>query len=51
MAYLVDDGGRLFRVPEVDRAASFTLDDARAKIIKGEGVFLDRLEQILRPMP
>ena len=43
--------GRLIRVPEVDRAAWFTLDDARAKIIIGQGVFLDRLEQILRPMP
>jgi predicted NUDIX family NTP pyrophosphohydrolase len=43
--------GRLIRVPEVDRAAWFTLDDARAKIIKGQGVILDRLEQILRPMP
>ena len=35
-------------VPEVDRAAWFTLDEARVKIIKGQGVFLDRLEQILR---
>jgi predicted NUDIX family NTP pyrophosphohydrolase len=43
--------GRLIHVPEVDRAALFTLDDARDKIIKGQGVFLDRLEQILRPMP
>ena len=44
-------GGRLIRVPEVDRAEWFTLDDARDKIIKGQSVFLDRLEQILRPMP
>ena len=43
--------GRLFCVPEVDRAEWFTLDDARDKIIKGQSVFLDRLEQILRPMP
>jgi len=43
--------GPLIHVPEVDRAAWFTLDDARDKIIKGQGVFLDRLEQILRPMP
>jgi len=35
----------------VDRAEWFTLDDARDKIIKGQSVFLDRLEQILRPMP
>ncbi len=44
-------GGQLIRVPEVDRAEWFTLDDARDKIIKGQSVFLDRLEQILRPMP
>ena len=31
--------GRLIRVAEVDRAEWFTLDDARAKIIKGQGVF------------
>jgi predicted NUDIX family NTP pyrophosphohydrolase len=43
--------GRLIRVPEVDRAAWFTLDDARDKIIKGQSVFLDRLEQILRSTP
>ena len=43
--------GRLVRVPEVDRAAWFTLDDARDKIIKRQSVFLDRLEEILRPMP
>ena len=43
--------GRLVRVPEVDRAAWFALDDARDKIIKGQSVFLDRLEQILRPRP
>ena len=40
--------GRLIRVPEVDRAAWFPLDDARNKIIRGQSVFLDRLEQILR---
>jgi predicted NUDIX family NTP pyrophosphohydrolase len=43
--------GRLIRVPEVDRAAWFTLDDASAKIIKGQRVFLDRLEQILPARP
>ena len=43
--------GRLIRLPEVDRAAWFTLDDARDKIIKGQSVFLDSLEQILQPMP
>ena len=40
--------GRLIRVPEVDRAAWFPLDEARNKIIRGQSVFLDRLEQILR---
>jgi predicted NUDIX family NTP pyrophosphohydrolase len=43
--------GRLIRVPEVDRAAWFTLDEARAKIIKGQSIFLDRLEQLLPPVP
>jgi predicted NUDIX family NTP pyrophosphohydrolase len=35
----------------VDHAAWFSLDVARDKIIKGQSVFLDRLEQVLRPMP
>ena len=39
--------GQTIRVPEVDRAAWFTLGEARAKIVKGQSVFLDRLEQIL----
>jgi predicted NUDIX family NTP pyrophosphohydrolase len=42
--------GQLMSIPEVDRAAWFTLGDARDKIIKGQSVFLDRLEQILRPV-
>jgi predicted NUDIX family NTP pyrophosphohydrolase len=45
------NSGRLIRVPEVDRAAWFTLEEARNKIIKAQSVFLDRLEQILSPMP
>jgi predicted NUDIX family NTP pyrophosphohydrolase len=45
------NSGRLARFPEVDRAEWFTLDSAREKIVKGQSVFLDRLEQILRPMP
>ena len=44
------NSGRFTRVPEVDRAEWFTLDIARDKIVKGQIVFLDRLEEILRPM-
>lgn len=40
--------GQLIRVPEVDRAAWFSLNEARNKIIKGQSVFLERLEQLLR---
>jgi predicted NUDIX family NTP pyrophosphohydrolase len=41
--------GRRQSFPEVDRAEWFRLAEARQKIIKGQIVFLDRLEQILRP--
>ena len=37
--------------PRPKAVLAYTLDDARDKIIKGQSVFLDRLEQILRPMP
>jgi predicted NUDIX family NTP pyrophosphohydrolase len=40
--------GRLIRVPEVDRAAWFTMVEARAKIIKGQTIFLDRLDELLQ---
>jgi predicted NUDIX family NTP pyrophosphohydrolase len=43
--------GRLIPVPEVDRAAWFTLGDASAKIIQGQRVFLDRLQQLLYTSP
>lgn len=43
--------GRLIRVPEVDRAAWFTLVEARAKIIKGQTIFLDRLDELLQNLP
>jgi predicted NUDIX family NTP pyrophosphohydrolase len=43
--------GRLIPVPEVDRAAWFSLGDASAKIIKGQRVFLDRLQQLLHTLP
>lgn len=34
-------------IPEVDRGAWFTLDQARARIFKGQEKFLDRLRQSL----
>jgi hypothetical protein len=37
---------KLVRVPEVDRAEWFALEDARDKIIKSQTVFLDRLETL-----
>ena len=44
--------GHLIEVPEVDRAAWFTLDEARDKIVKAQSVFLDRLlQEILAPRP
>jgi predicted NUDIX family NTP pyrophosphohydrolase len=36
--------GRRQQFPELDRAAWFTLGEARTKILKGQAVFLDRLE-------
>lgn len=41
--------GRMQSFPEVDRADWFTLDEARAKIIKGQAALLDELEDILSP--
>jgi predicted NUDIX family NTP pyrophosphohydrolase len=38
--------GRRQEFPEVDRAAWFTLDEARKKILKGQAPFLDDLERI-----
>ena len=38
--------GRRQEFPEVDRAAWFTLDEAREKILKGQAPFLDDLERI-----
>lgn len=43
--------GQLTRFPEVDRAEWFALDAARDKIVKGQSIFLDRLEEMLREMP
>jgi len=42
------NSGRSESFPEVDRAAWFTLDEARAKILQGQRDFLDRLvEKVL----
>jgi predicted NUDIX family NTP pyrophosphohydrolase len=35
--------GRLQRFPELDRAAWFSVPEARKRILKGQAVFLDRL--------
>lgn len=40
--------GQLREFPEVDRAAWFTLDEARGKIQPGQRPLLDRLEALLR---
>jgi predicted NUDIX family NTP pyrophosphohydrolase len=39
--------GRRQEFPEVDRAAWFSLDEARAKILKGQAPFLDDLERVM----
>ena len=39
--------GRMQAFPEVDRAAWFSLDEARAKILKGQAPFLDDLERVM----
>jgi predicted NUDIX family NTP pyrophosphohydrolase len=39
--------GRTMDVPEVDRAAWFSLAEARQKILKGQLPFLDRLGELL----
>jgi predicted NUDIX family NTP pyrophosphohydrolase len=41
--------GQLREFPEVDRAAWFTLDRARAKIHPGQRPLLDQLDALLRP--
>ncbi len=40
--------GRKITIPEADRAELFTLAAARDKILQGQAVFLDRLEEMLR---
>ena len=39
--------GRLKSFPEIDRAGWFTLQVARAKLVKGQRPFVDRLEDLL----
>jgi predicted NUDIX family NTP pyrophosphohydrolase len=39
--------GRRQEFPELDRAEWFGLEEARRKILKGQAVFLDRLEEML----
>jgi predicted NUDIX family NTP pyrophosphohydrolase len=39
--------GKLQSFPEIDRAAWFAMPRARTKILKGQVIFLDRLEQML----
>jgi predicted NUDIX family NTP pyrophosphohydrolase len=43
--------GRRQEFPEIDRAAWFTLEDAREKILKGQAVFLDDLERLAGDPP
>ena len=39
--------GQSAEFPEVDRAAWFSIDEARQKILKGQAPFLDRLVAML----
>jgi predicted NUDIX family NTP pyrophosphohydrolase len=39
--------GRRQQFPELDRAAWFAIEGARTKILRGQTVFLDRLEDLL----
>jgi predicted NUDIX family NTP pyrophosphohydrolase len=41
--------GRFQEFPEVDRAAWFTPEDAKTKILKGQRGFIEELEQLLNP--
>ena len=43
--------GRRMAIPEIDRVAWFPLDEARGRILKGQSVFLDRLEEVLSRGP
>ena len=39
--------GRMQSFPEIDRAAWFGLEEARARILPGQKPFIDELEQLL----
>jgi len=39
--------GRKIEIPEVDRAAWFSLDEARARILKSQQPFVDRLARVI----
>jgi predicted NUDIX family NTP pyrophosphohydrolase len=39
--------GRMIEIPEVDRGGWFSIDAARARILKSQEPFLDRLSQML----
>jgi predicted NUDIX family NTP pyrophosphohydrolase len=41
--------GRTAMFPEVDRAAWFSIEEARRKILKGQAPFLERLLALLNP--
>jgi predicted NUDIX family NTP pyrophosphohydrolase len=41
--------GKRLEIPEVDRGAWFSIEDARAKIFEGQEKFLDRLPAAIRP--
>jgi predicted NUDIX family NTP pyrophosphohydrolase len=43
--------GRVREFPEVDRAAWFELESARAKLVKGQVPFMDELESLLARLP
>lgn len=41
--------GRTITVPEVDRVAWMTVDEARPRLVAAQEAFLDRLEDALAP--
>ena len=40
--------GHIREFPELDRANWFSLDQAKRKILKGQAIFLERLEEMVR---
>ena len=43
--------GRVRRFPEIDRAAWFSLDEARRRIVKGQASLIDALARMVTPSP